>query len=39
MAWRNGTTFVARLLQAYEILPEQGATTPIQIAFQDDLIR
>ncbi|PVF95243.1 cytochrome P450 [Serendipita vermifera] len=39
MAERNGTTFVARLLQAYEIRPEDGSSVPPSITFQDDLIR
>jgi hypothetical protein len=39
MAERSGTTFVARLLQAYEIQPEEGSSTPVKVTFQDDLIR
>ncbi|PVF95240.1 cytochrome P450 [Serendipita vermifera] len=39
MAERNGIMFVARLLQAYEICPEEGASTPEKMAFVDGLVR
>lgn len=39
MAERNGTTFLARLLQAYEIRPEEGSSTPMKVTFHDELLR
>jgi hypothetical protein len=39
MAERNGITFVARLLHAYEIRPEEGASTPEKMLYEDGLVR
>jgi hypothetical protein len=39
MAERNGIMFIARIMQACEILPEEGASTPVKIEFEDGLLR
>jgi hypothetical protein len=39
IAERNGVLFVARLLQACEILPEEGALEPVKVTFGDSLVR
>ncbi|PVF95239.1 cytochrome P450 [Serendipita vermifera] len=39
MAERNGVLFAARILQAFEILPEDGASMPVRVAFEDGLNR
>jgi hypothetical protein len=31
--------FIARTMQAYQILPEEGASMPLKIEFEDGLIR
>lgn len=35
MAERNQIMFITRVLQAYEIRPEEGASLPLKIEFED----
>jgi hypothetical protein len=39
MAERNGIMFAARLLQAFDIRPEEGASMPVNVTFKDGLMR
>jgi hypothetical protein len=38
MADRNGIVFVAAMLQNYDILPEEGASTPVHIEYDDGVL-
>jgi hypothetical protein len=38
MADRNGIVFVAAMLQNYDILPEEGASLPVHIEYDDGVL-